>query len=145
MIRTEIDIVIDRPAEAVFDVLSDLSRNPTWQNGMKSCVWTSDPPVGVGSSYEQIAEFAGREIRSTFEVAEYEPGSRIKATTIESSFPITFTRWVEAIDDSTTRVRAIIEGDASGFFRLMERFMAPMVRRSIRGDYARLKALLEEA
>jgi len=78
-----------------------------------------------------------------FEVVEYEPGHRVKATTIEGTFPITFTRWVEAVDDDTTRVQAIIEGDSSGFFRFLEPVMAPLVGRSIQKDYERLKALLE--
>lgn len=144
MITTEIDLEIARPAAEVFAVLSDFEANPTWQGGMKSCRWATEPPLRVGSRYEQRAEFLGREIASTFEVIELDPGTRVKATTVAGSFPITFTRWVEPIDDGTTRVRALIEGDSSGFFRLMEPLMRPMVRRSIRGDYRRLKRMLEE-
>lgn len=29
---------------------------------MRSCRWTSDPPIGVGSTYDQVASFLGREI-----------------------------------------------------------------------------------
>lgn len=143
MITTTIDITIDRPATDVFAYLSDFERNPTWQNGMRSCRWITDPPMRIGSRYDQRARFAGRDIISVFEVVEYEPGHRVKATTVEGTFPITFTRWVEAVDDDTTRVRAIIEGDSSGFFRILEPLMAPMVRRSIRKDYERLETLLE--
>ncbi len=143
MITTEIDLVVSRPAADVFALLSDFEANPTWQNGMRSCTWTTEPPLRVGSRYEQVAEFLGKEIVSTFEVVEYEADSRVKATTIAGSFPITFTRWVEPLDQQSTRVRAVIEGDASGFFRLMEPLMRPMVRRSIRTDYQRLKRLLE--
>lgn len=143
MIRTEINTTISRPAADVFAYLSDFAKNPTWQNGMKSCEWITQPPHGVGSQYLQKAGFMGRDINSTFEVIEYEPGSRVKAHTIESTFPITFTRWVTPIGEDKTRVQALIEGDSSGFFRFIEPLMAPMVRRSIRKDYARLKALLE--
>ena len=143
MIVTNIDVVIDKPAGEMFAYLSDFEMNPTWQNGMKSCTWITDPPTRVGSRYEQKAGFARRDINSTFEVIEYEPGSRIKGTTIESTFLITFTRWVTPLEDSRTRVQAHIEGDSSGIFRLLEPVMAPRVRHSIRKDYARLKALLE--
>ena len=74
MITTKIDIVIDRPAADVFAVLSDVTQNPTWQNGMKSCVWTTEPPLRIGSRYEQKAQFAGKDINSVFEVVEHEPG-----------------------------------------------------------------------
>lgn len=143
MIITEIDIVIDRAAADVFAYLSDFAKNPGWQNGMKSCEWMTPPPLGVGSRYLQKAGFLGREINSTFEVIEYEAGARIKATTIESTFPITFTRSVTSISATSTRVQAVIEGDSSGVFRLAEPLLAPLVRRSIRKDYARLKVLLE--
>ena len=143
MITTEIDITIERQSDEVFALLSDFSRNPEWQNGMQSCEWTSEPPLRVGSTYDQRAGFLGKEILSSFQVVEYEEGRRVKATTVSGSFPITFTRWVEPTGDRSTRVRALIEGDASGFFRLMEPLMAPLVRRSIRRDYRRLKDLLE--
>ena len=65
--------------------------------------------------------------------------SRVRATSIEGTFPITFTRWVEPAGDGT-RVKALIEGDSSGFFRLVEPLMAPMVRKTNQ----RLKALLEQ-
>jgi uncharacterized membrane protein len=143
MITTEIDTVIERPADAVFAYLSDFAKNPTWQNGMKSCVWITEPPHGVGSRYEQRAAFVGREINSTFEIIELDPGRLVKAATVSGTFPITFTRRVTALRPETTRVQALIEGDSSGFFRFVEPLMAPMVRRSIRADYRRLKDLLE--
>ena len=144
MITTNIDVVIGRPAGEVFAYISDFAKNPTWQNGMKSCTWITAPPLRVGSRYDHKAGFAGREIKSVFEVVELEPGRRVKATTIEGTFPITFTRWVDPINATATRVEALIEGDSEGFFRLVEPLMAPMVRRSIRKDYARLKLLLEK-
>ena len=127
----------------MFTLLSDFSKNPTWQNGMKSCEWITEPPLAVGTQYRQRAEFLGREINSVFEVIEYEPGYRVRATTRSGTFPITFTRWVEPLDGDSSRVQALIEGDSSGVFRLMEPLLAPLVRRSIRKDYERLKGLLE--
>ena len=143
MITTNIDITIARPAAEVFEYISDFEKNPTWQNGMKSCRWITEPPLAVGSQYLQKAGFMGREINSTFEVIELTAGERVKAHTIESTFPITFTRWVTPLGDDECRVQALIEGDSSGFFRIIEPLMAPLVRRSINKDYERLKALLE--
>lgn len=143
MIVTEIDIAVQRDAADVFDLISDMEKNPSWQNGMKSCRWLTGGPPGVGSRYLQQAEFLWRTIDSTFEVVEFEPGRRFKATTIESTFPITFTRWVTPVGEGATRVQALIEGDSSGVFRLVEPLLAPLVRRSIRADYRRLKLLCE--
>ncbi len=133
---------IDAPPSAVFELLSDFERNPTWQKGMRSCRWTTDPPVRTGSTYVQEAGFLGRTIESTFEVVEYEPGRRVTATTVAGSFPITFTRTVTP-RNAGSLVEARIEGDASGFFRIATPILRPMVRRSIEADYDRLVKMFE--
>ncbi len=140
--RVEVDIHIDRPSAEVFAFISNFENNPKWQNGMRSCTITSGGDFGVGSTYDQVAHMANREIFSSFEVIEYSPGRRVKATTTKSTFPITFTRVVDA-DQGGSRVRAIIEGDASGVYKLLSPIMNVMVKRSINADYARLKDLLE--
>ncbi len=43
---------------------------------LERCVWTSEPPIGVGSTYDQQARFMGREIVSSFEVVEFVPGRK---------------------------------------------------------------------
>ena len=144
MITVNIAIDIACPPDEVFAFISDFANNPQWQNGMKSCTWTSDPPLRLGSTYDQEASFLGRSILSQFEVIAYEPGKMVKATSPAGTFPITFTRSVEPHGDGT-RVKALIEGDASGVFKLAEPLMAPLVRRSIEADYARLKDLLEQS
>lgn len=144
MIEVSSDVVIARPAADVFAFVADAENNPRWQQGMRSCRWTSEGPIGVGATYEQHASFLGRAMESTFEVAAFEPGRSITITTTASTFPITVTRTVEPLGDTTSRVRAEVRGDASGIFRLASPLMRWMVQRSVRADYRRLKALLEE-
>ncbi len=48
--RLRSTLEIERPAEEVLAVVSDFSRNPEWQGGMRSAAWTSEPPVAVGST-----------------------------------------------------------------------------------------------
>ncbi len=43
----------------------------------------------------------------------------VKATTLESTFPFTFTRMVEPFEGGS-KVRAIIEGDPKGIFKIAE-------------------------
>jgi uncharacterized membrane protein len=142
MITVNISIDINQSPDKVFSFLSDFENNPKWQNGMKVCSWTTEPPLRIGSTYSQEASFLGRPILSQFEVIAYEPGRMVKATSPTGTFPITFTRSVKP-HGAGTRVRALIEGDSSGVFRLAEPIMARMVRKSIEADYVRLKALLE--
>lgn len=144
MIEVRVERTIDRPAGDVFAFISDMRNNPRWQNGMRRCEWVTPPPTCVGSRYDQEASFLGKKILSTFEVTVYEPGRVFEATTVKSSFPITFHREVRPIDDRTSRVQAVITGDASGFFKLAEPVLRHLTACSINGDYDRLKALLEQ-
>ena len=144
MIRVETSIIVNRPSEVIFDYISNFENNPLWQSGMVEARFTSEPPLDVGSTYAQVAKFLGRRVESTFEVIAFEPGRLVKATSTSGSFPITFTRIVEPLTEGT-RVSATIEGDSSGFYRLAEPLMKRLVQRSVDGDYAKLKVVLESS
>lgn len=139
----EVMRTIERPAGEVFEFFADASNNPQWQKGMQSCRWISEPPIREGSTYEQIAEFMRRRIVSTFVVTRYEPGQSISIETIESTFPISVTRSVEAAGDDRCRVRAEISGGPGGLFRVLAPLADRMAKRSIEADYDRLVGLLE--
>jgi hypothetical protein len=129
-----VTVDIDRPASEVFDFLSDFENNPRFQRGMRSCVWTSPPPHGVGSTYDQVAHFLGRDIVSSFVVVEHAPGHRVKIESTSGPFPIEETRIVESRGEGC-RVTAIVGGDASGFLKALAPLQRPLVKRSVTRDY----------
>ena len=135
---------VRRPAAEVFEYFSDASNNPEWQHGMRSCEWTSQPPIRVGSTYEQHAKFAGRDIRSVFEVTAYDPGRMIEITTVASTFPIRVVRTVTPIDDTSCEVSADISGGPEGgLYKLLEPIMVRQAQRSVDRDYDRLVEILD--
>lgn len=132
-------IEIGRPARLAFEYIADFENNPRWQSGMRSCRWTSEETGVVGATYVQVAEFVGRRIETSFVVTELEPGRKISIESIKSTFPIQVTRTVEPLGEARCRVTAHVRGQPP---RLMA-LMSPMVKRTIRKDYERLRALLE--
>ena len=143
MIQVNATVQINLPAKEVFAFLAEWENNPRWQKGMKSCRWTSEAPLQVGSSYDQEASFMGKSITSSFIVVEYEPGAKVRIQTTTSTMPLALTRQVTAEDARSTRVSAIVQGGPAGFMRMFDPLMKLMVQRSVRRDYRRLKALLE--
>lgn len=143
MIEIEAGIDVDRSSDEVFAFLSDMSQNPKWQKGMRECRWTSEPPLRVGSTYDQVARFLGKEIVSSFEVTELDPGRRIRIRTTSGTMPIDVTREVQPVDDNRSEVRVVVTGDPTGVFRLASPMMRWLVERSVARDYRRLKELLE--
>ena len=142
--KLDSSVEIDRPAEEVFGVISDFSRNPQWQRGMMSARWTSEPPIRVGSTYQQVARFLGRDVVTTFEVIGYEAGRSITIESRQSSFPIKVTRTVEPLGANRSRASAHIVGEPGRFFRLFGPILRVIAERSVRGDYERLRRLLED-
>ena len=143
MITITSSVDIDRPADDVFAVVTDFPRNPTWQRGMKRCAWTSEPPLRVGSTYTQHARFLGKDLTNAFEVTELDPGRRVRFASTGGTFPIRVTRSVDALSPSASRFTEEVEGDARGAFRLAQPVLRVLVRRAVRRDLPRLKALLE--
>lgn len=143
--KLDSSVVIDRPAEEVFAVISDFARNPEWQSGMRSAQWTTEPPVRVESMYQQVARFLGRDVTTTFQVVAYEADRSVTIRSRQSSFPITVTRSVEPLGPDRSRVNAHIVGEPGRFFRLFGPLLRLLAERSVRGDYERLGRLLEES
>jgi len=135
---------INQPADEVFEFFADAANNPLWQNGMRSCTWTSESPISVGSTYEQHARFMGGNVRSTFVVTVYEPGRRITIKSVESTFPIEVDRVVVPTDPESCRVTAVITGGPQGTIAgLVGPFVGRMAQNSIYRDYDRLVEVLE--
>ena len=134
----EHSIEIEHPAAETFAFVADFANNPRWQQGMKSCRWTSETRE-VGGTYVQEAAFLGRRIDTHFRVTEFEPGRRISIESTVSTFPLQITRRVEARGEGQCTVWAHIRGQPTGFMALF----GGMVRRSVARDYAVLKELLE--
>ena len=143
MIEVTQTIVVAKPLEDVFAFWADHSNNTRWQLGQKRCEWTSDGPIGVGSTYEQEASFLGRPIISRFECTEFEPDRRIRIVTTESTMPLDITREVSRTDDGRTRLVATIRGGSDGWSRLFDPLTRRMVARTTAKDYRRLAELLD--
>jgi uncharacterized membrane protein len=145
MIEATSSVELQRSAGEIFAFIADAENNPSWQRGMRSCRWVSDPPIRIGSTYDQQASFLGRSISSTFEVTELQPGRSITIRTTQSTFPIQVTRRVHELGSDRCRVNAIVTGDPSGIFRIATPVLRAMVERSVRADYRRLQLLFAVA
>lgn len=139
-----VERTIEASAAEVAPFFFDATNNPSWQGGMKSCEWTTEPPIAMGSIYEQVAEFRGKPVNTTFEVTEYQPDRIIRIESIESTFPIQVTRRVEPLDSGRCRVSADISGQPGGALRVLTMVGKRVAKRSIETDYDRLVEYFRE-
>lgn len=142
-VRTE--AVIRRPREEVAAFVQDPSNAPRWYANIRSVEWRTPPPLAVGSRLAFEAQFLGRRLVYTYEIAEFAPGERLVMRTAQGPFPMETTYMWEDAAGGHTRMTLCNRGTPSGFSRRVAPFMARAVRRANRKDLAALTALLEGA
>ncbi|MDX2018965.1 MAG: SRPBCC family protein [Deltaproteobacteria bacterium] len=137
------DIVIQRPPAIVAAFAANPDNAPAWYVNIKAVQWRSPPPLKVGARVAFVAQFLGRRLAYTYEIAEYVPETRMVMRTTEGPFPMQTSYTWEAAGDSETLMTLRNRGEPSGFGKLMVPFMVAAMRRANRRDLARLKDLLE--
>jgi len=137
------EIVIGRPRAEVAAYAGDPSNAPSWYVNIKSVEWETPPPVAVGSRMAFVAQFLGRRLAYTYEVAELVVGERLVMRTAQGPFPMETTYTWETVSEGATRMKLRNRGEPSGFSKLAAPFMAGAMRRANRKDLEQLKAVLE--
>ena len=146
MIRVEVDKVIHRPIEEVFDRLVSISDYSKWLPKSRvflDSIQTSNDPVGAGTTFidkTRIGKFQGeviefqRPTKVTFKMNLRWLGLRV----LESKPGYT----LEPVDDST-KVHLLAVGKLYGFFKLMQPYVALRAREERKRVVEVLKKSLE--
>lgn len=139
-VLTETEIA--RPRDAVAAYAGNPDNAPEWYENIASVRRLTEPPLGVGSKLEFVANFLGRTLSYTYEVVEYGP-ERMVMRTAQGPFPMETTYTWDPIDAGHTRMTLRNRGEPSGFAKVAAPMMAAAMRRANTKDLARLKQLLE--
>jgi hypothetical protein len=137
------NVVINRPRDVVAAYAADPGNAPQWYMNIKSVEWKTPPPPRVGSEVAFVAQFLGRRLAYTYEIAELVPGERLRMRTAEGPFPMETTYTWESVGADQTRMTLRNCGMPTGFSRWMAPFMAAAMRRANRKDLSLLKHILE--
>ena len=138
---TQIEIARSRAEVAAF--ASDPDNATAWYQNINAVVWQSPPPLAVGTRLEFVAQFLGRRLDYTYEVAELVPDERFVMRTAQGPFPMETTYTWETAQGGATRMTLRNRGEPAGFSKLMAPFMASAMRRANEKDLKQLKQLLE--
>ena len=143
MVDVFTEITIDRPRADVAQFAVDPVHAPRWYVNIKAVEWKTPPPIALGSRMAFVAQFLGRRLAYTYEIAELVAGERLVMRTSEGPFPMETTYTWEPTGERSTRMTLRNRGEPSGFSKLAAPFMAAAMRRANRKDLAQLKSLLE--
>lgn len=140
----ESSVVIDRPLDACFAFLADLSNDVEWRREWVEAEKTTDGPHGVGARYRLTGALLGRRIATEYETIAYEPSRLAAWKAVSGPLPLTFSRAFEDVEGGT-RVTMRYEGDLGGLLNLAAPLLVSMGRRQLEGDFPKLKQLMESA
>jgi uncharacterized protein YndB with AHSA1/START domain len=122
--------------------VKDENNIPKWDPDLLKATKTSEGPVGKGTTYRlDIKPFMG-ETQGAGEVVAYEPDQRIELQFSMGKMKPHVFHLFEPAGNGTKFTRRI-EMQISGFMRLMEPLMGPMLRKKNAGYLATLKKLIE--
>lgn len=96
----------------------------------------------MGSRIAFTARFLGRNLDYVYEVVQFDPDRTLVMQSSNGPFPMRTTySWSE--ENGSTRMSLQNTGAPTGFSVLGSVFMAPLMRRAMRKDLAKLKRILE--
>jgi carbon monoxide dehydrogenase subunit G len=143
MVRFELSVDIDRPVHEVWEYLIEPENVPEWQSSAVSSHQVSHGPIGVGTRLQDERRFLGRRATSEVEVSEFEPERLF--TLHGLSGPVRFTvRHHLSANGGGTRLDVEAEADPGGVGRLMRPMIERAAEHEIKGDFKRLKEILEK-
>jgi uncharacterized protein YndB with AHSA1/START domain len=135
-------IVIDRPIEAVFAVLTDVEKTGLWFPSDVEEHWTSPPPRGIGSTRRAIVRMGGRRTENDAIVTAYDPPNlaAMKGTSPNAPFEATLSfRRAGAGTDVTVTTEFLLRGA----MRLVGPFLAFWYGRAWARGLRTLKTMME--
>ena len=142
MVHFELSIEIDRPVHEVWEYLIEPENVPEWQSSAVSSHQVSEGPIGLGARLRDERRFMGRRANSDVEVSEFEPERLF--TLHGLSGPVRFTVRHRLSENGTgTKLDVEAEADPGGIGRLMRPVIERAAEHELKGDFARLKEILE--
>ena len=105
--RVEGSIHVNRPAQEVWDYITQVDRIPEWTTGAYGVENISDTPIKVGSTFRTVFQLEGVEVTVPHEVTELKPPHRWRMKIHYKT--VGFTTWNFASEDGGTKVSASVE------------------------------------
>lgn len=90
------EIEVPRPVEEVFGYLAEFQNAAEWDPGIVSAHKLDEGPVRMGTRFEVVSRFLGRDVRLVYAVTQLDPPSRLvlegEADTVVSVDTLTFAK-----------------------------------------------------
>ncbi len=135
--------VIEKPVEEVFAFAANPQNDPLWSSAVAEARQTSEGPLGLGTTFDQVLRLLGRRLEIAFEVTGFEPNTLLEIGRFSGRLRSAVGRRRFEAVPAGTRVTFSGEGTSGLFFNLLEPLVAAAAKRQARTGLASLKDVLE--
>jgi len=128
------------PPADVFAYMADFSNARIWDPSVKKAQRVGAEPIGVGSAFDLVARFGGRDVPLRYEIVEYDAPRRVVLEAHRPGFVSRDTITVEPAGD-----RSVVHYDAILSFSGIGRIFDPVMQRIFNRVGARATAGMQTA
>jgi len=143
MLTVEKSIIIHKPVEEVFAFVTAGGNYTKFQPGVTEVI-DHGPRNTVGSTYTEVRQFMGQELRTTMEITAFEPNVRWAGKVVKGPVFYEMTVTYEASNGGTKYTTKLV-GDPKGFFKLAEGMVAKQLEKTMTESLQMLKDQLEKS
>ena len=145
MLKVEHSIVINKPVEQVWNFLTEFRNTPKWDIGVLETKQISEGPAGLGTTFQNIGPFLGRNAVREYKVTEYEPNKKVAVKLITQEKFIRQAEVSYTFNPAKNGTKLTFMGmiEFSGFFKLIQPILLQRAKRDGQGDLFNLKRLIE--
>ncbi len=136
------EIVIGRPIEVIFDLVSDTRNEPKYNPDMLSFEQLTDGPIGMGTRFRAVNKSRGRTLEMVIEFMAFDRPTRLASLTSMESIDIRGALTFEP-DPAGTRMKWCWDVQPKGFLKLLSPVIGRIGKRQEDAIWAGLKKYLE--
>ena len=143
-LHTHVEATIPRPAEVVWDAVTDYATDTTWRKGITEMTPDRPGPPRVGTHVREVLQLAGREYVTDTTVTEVGPGMTYAFAGTGTSGTVRGRRTVTPhTSPGTSCFSYHVELEPDSLPRLARPILRWWLQHSLHRDLRRLRTLLE--
>lgn len=136
-------IAITAVAKTVFAYLNEVEKRTEYIPMLDEVILLDPPPIRLGSRYVEVATIAGRDLKTTYQVIEWEENRKVKVKTIKSIFPIVAEMELQE-EGAQTIVLLRLSFILKGIYRLAAPIVRGIVQQQAKDILLKLKQNIEQ-
>lgn len=140
--KSQQSIFIKAKPAVIFAYLLDVNNRTSYIPALEEVILLDELPIQKGSRYIEVANIAGRRLKTTYQVIEFEENKHTAAQTLESIFPIRADLDLSEVEGGTN-LKISLNFELKGIFRLGASIVKGIVDQQAQGILERIKYNLE--